>query len=58
MVGQTVQATASDARAEKAFADTEIIMDRLDEHTAGGIHTILEQLDALEQKVAGGGAAS
>jgi hypothetical protein len=56
MVGQTVQAAASDARAEKAFADTEIIMDRLDEHTAGGIHTVLERIDALEQKLAGPGA--
>jgi len=37
MVGQTVQATASDARAEKQFADTELIMDRLDERTTGGI---------------------
>ena len=57
MVGQTVQAAASDARAEKAFADTEVIMDRLDEHTAGGIQTVLERIDALEQKLAGRGAA-
>jgi hypothetical protein len=57
MVGQTVQAKASDARAEKAFADTEVIMDRLDEHTAGGIKTVLERIDALEQKLAGLGAA-
>jgi hypothetical protein len=57
MVGQTVQATASDARAERTFSDAETIMDRLDEHTAGGIHTILERIDALEQKLAGRGAA-
>jgi hypothetical protein len=50
MVGQTVQATAS---AENAFEDTEVILDRLDEHTAGGIHTLLERIDALEQKLAG-----
>ncbi len=56
MVGQTVQAKASDARAEKAFADTEIIMDRLDEQTAGGIKTVLERIDALEQKLARPGA--
>jgi len=30
MVGQSVQAAASDARAEKEFADTEVVMDRLD----------------------------
>src|ERR1035441_6319823 len=57
MVGQTVQAAASDVRAEKAFADTEVIMDRLDEHTAGGIQTVLERIDALEQKLAAPGAA-
>ncbi|MGB9184932.1 MAG: hypothetical protein WCB67_12785 [Solirubrobacteraceae bacterium] len=53
MVGQTVQAAASDARANKEFADTEIVMDRLDEHTAGGIRTVLDRIDALEQKLAG-----
>ncbi len=51
MVGQSVQAAASDARAEKEFADTEVVMDRLDEHTAGGIRTVLERIDALEQKL-------
>lgn len=52
MVGQTVQAAASDARAEKEFADTEVVMDRLDEHTAGGIRAVLDRIDALEQKLA------
>jgi hypothetical protein len=52
MVGQTVQAAASDARASKEFADTEIVMDRLDENTAGGIRTVLDRIDALEQKLA------
>lgn len=52
MVGQSVQAVASDARASKEFADTEIVMDRLDEHTAGGIRTVLDRIDALEQKLA------
>ena len=51
MVGQTVQAAASDARANKEFADTEVIMDRLDEHTAGGIRSVLDRIDALEQKL-------
>jgi hypothetical protein len=53
MVGQTVQASASDARANKEFADTEVVMDRLDEHTAGGIRSVLDRIDALEQKLAG-----
>jgi hypothetical protein len=47
MVGQRVQAAASDARAGKQFADTEMILDRLDEHTAGGIKTLLDRLDSL-----------
>ncbi len=53
MVGQSVQAAASDARAEKEFADTEIVMDRLDEHTAGGIRAVLDRIDALEAQLAG-----
>lgn len=43
---------ASDARAEKEFVDTEVVMDRLDEHTAGGIRAVLDRIDALEQKLA------
>jgi hypothetical protein len=53
MVGQSVQAAASDARASKEYADTEVVMDRLDEHTAGGITTVLDRIDALEKKLAG-----
>jgi hypothetical protein len=52
MVGQSVQSAAADARAAKEFSDTEIVVDRLDEHTAGGIKTVLDRIDALEQKVA------
>jgi hypothetical protein len=48
MVGQAVQAKASDARADKEFADTEMILDRLDERTEGGIRTVLDRLDKLE----------
>ncbi len=51
MVGQSVQAAASDARAEREFADTEVVLDRLDEHTAGGLRTVLDRIDALEQKL-------
>jgi hypothetical protein len=53
MVGQSVQAATSDARGAKEFADTEMILDRLDEHTAGGITTVLDRIDALEQKLGG-----
>ena len=48
MVGQNLQSAASDARAAKQFEDTEVIADRLDEHTAGGIKTVLDRIDALE----------
>jgi hypothetical protein len=47
MVGQAVQAAASDARAEKEFADTETIMDRLDANTAGGIRDVLDAIHAI-----------
>jgi hypothetical protein len=41
MVGQNVQNQAADARAAKQFEDTEIIADRLDTHTAGGLAEVL-----------------
>jgi hypothetical protein len=47
MVGQSVQAAASDARAAKEFADTETILDRLDVHTAGGIKDVLDAIHAI-----------
>src|ERR1039458_1189554 len=50
MVGQDVQSKASDARAAKTFEDTEIVLDRLDEKTKGGIKIILDRIDALEKK--------
>jgi hypothetical protein len=52
MVGQRVQSAASDARAAKQFEDTEVILDRLDTKTAGGIAEVLAAVDAL-----GGGRA-
>jgi hypothetical protein len=47
MVGQSVQSTASDARAAKEFTDTETILDRLDTHTAGGLQEVLDAIQAL-----------
>jgi hypothetical protein len=58
MVGQTVQSTASDARAAKEFEDTETILDRLDVHTAGGIKEVLDAIHALGNQVAALPAAS
>ncbi len=58
MVGQTVQSTASDARAAKEFEDTETILDRLDVNTAGGIKEVLDAIHALGNQVAAQPAAS
>ncbi len=44
MVGQRVQSSASDARSEHEFKDVTVILDRLDEHTEGGIKAILDRL--------------
>ncbi len=47
MVGQRVQSAASDARAEKAFEDTETILDRLDISTQGGISDVMDAVQRL-----------
>lgn len=54
MVGQDVQARASDARAAKTFEDAEeakaalaVALDRLDEKTEGGLKAILDAMNAL-----------
>ncbi|MHB8658389.1 MAG: hypothetical protein ACYC91_10630 [Solirubrobacteraceae bacterium] len=47
MVGQSVQAAASDVRAAKEFTDTETILDRLDVNTAGGIRDVLDAIQDL-----------
>lgn len=46
MVGQNLQAIASDARASRQFADTELIVDRLDTRTEGGIADVLAAVHA------------
>jgi uncharacterized membrane protein len=51
MVGQSVQSAASDARAMKTFEDTQIIVDRLDTSTAGGLKEILDRLVELEARL-------
>lgn len=47
MVGQ---AAASDARAAKEFADTDVMMDVWTRH-GGGIRSVRDRLDALEQSL-------
>ncbi len=52
MVGQNLQGAAADARAAKTFEDTEIIADRLDLQTAGGLTAIEEHLKAQDALLA------
>jgi hypothetical protein len=53
MVGQQVQAQASDARAAKTFEDTEVITDRLDTRTQGGITDVLDAVQKVSDDLAG-----
>ncbi|MHB8695284.1 MAG: hypothetical protein ACYDHH_28990 [Solirubrobacteraceae bacterium] len=48
MVGQNVQSAAADARALKTFEDTEVILDRLDVKTEGGLKDILDAIESLK----------
>jgi hypothetical protein len=52
LVGQSVQSSASDARAAKEFTDTEMILDRLDTHTAGGLREVLEAIEGTGSRPA------
>ncbi len=50
MVGQGVQGAVSDERAAKTLADTEYIKDQVNEHTDGGIRSVIEAVKALQPK--------
>jgi hypothetical protein len=50
LVGQRVQSRSSDARALKEFEDTQVILDRLDTKTQGGLTDVLEAIRALGEK--------
>jgi hypothetical protein len=50
MVGQDVQACASDARSAKTFEDVERILDALDLETEGGLKAIYDLLSTLAPK--------
>jgi hypothetical protein len=54
MVGQNLSAAASDARSAKQFEDTEIIADRLDTRTEGGITEVLAAINDLDVKMTRG----
>jgi hypothetical protein len=49
MVGQNLQAATADARAIKNFEDTEVILDRLDTHTTGGLRDVLDAIESLKR---------
>ncbi|MHB1208591.1 MAG: hypothetical protein ACYC1I_02655 [Acidimicrobiales bacterium] len=51
MVGQSVQSVASDARATKTFEDTQVIVDRLDTKTMGGLKEVLDRLAEIEARL-------
>jgi hypothetical protein len=53
LVGQRVQSAASDARALKEFEDTQVILDRLDTNTRGGLTDVLDAIRALDKKGVG-----
>jgi hypothetical protein len=53
MVGQNIASAAADSRAAKQFEDTEIIADRLDTATQGGITEVLNAITALRADLAG-----
>jgi hypothetical protein len=50
LVGQRVQSAASDARSLKEFEDTQVILDRLDTSTQGGLTDVLDAVKALGEK--------
>jgi hypothetical protein len=58
MVGQNVQSLASDARSEHTYHDTEIILDRLNVRTAGGLKDILDRLDEIAPRPQGNAASA
>jgi hypothetical protein len=50
LVGQRVQSAASDARSLKEFEDTQVILDRLDTSTRGGLTDVLDAVKAVGEK--------
>ena len=51
IVGQNIQATASDARASKTLEDTETILDRFNLETEGGLRDLKDHIDARFDKL-------
>lgn len=51
IVGQNIQAEASDARAARTFEDSEVIVDRLDLDTKGGLAAVMDEVKAGREDV-------
>jgi hypothetical protein len=51
MVGSNVGQAAADARAAKTFEDAEVIVDRLDTRTEGGLADVLAAVQALGEQI-------
>jgi hypothetical protein len=51
MVGQNLQNAAADARSAKTFEDTQLIADRLDTRTQGGLQEVLAAVTELKSIV-------
>jgi hypothetical protein len=58
MVGQNIQQVAGDTRAAKQFEDTEIVVDRLDINTEGGLQVVLKAIETLSAQITQSRAAS
>ena len=51
MVGQNLQSEAADARAAKTFTDVELILDRLDVRTQGGLQDIYNEVVSMKNAI-------
>lgn len=58
LVGGNLSQVASDVRAAKQFEDTEVIADRLNLETQGGLQVIEDHLNRIEKRLGGGSNAS
>ncbi|HEX2702521.1 MAG TPA: hypothetical protein VHM72_03705 [Solirubrobacteraceae bacterium] len=58
MVGQNVQSLASDARSASTYHDAEVILDRLNVRTQGGLKDILDRIDELAPRLQAGDATA
>jgi hypothetical protein len=58
IVGSNLGQAANDARAAKQFEDTEVIVDRLNLETQGGLQVIEDHLNRIEAQLGGNDASA